>query len=1057
MPKGCLFRLGVLLFSLSPSFLFAQITSSHLSGFVFDSEQKGLPGAVIKVKHLPTGAIYGNVSREDGRYNFEVLKPGGPYEVRVEFPGYNSFVGNNLFLSLGKDKRLDIYLDAASSNVTLSDVVISGKPGGSGNGKSAGIQLSVGADEIEKLPSLNRSLQDFTRLSPQGNGNTFGGNNYRFNNLSIDGASNNDALGFRESTSGAGGSVASGTPGALSGTQPIGLDAIAEVVVSLAPFDITLGNFTGASLNAITRSGTNEFSGSVYGFGRNQWLTGKSVDEERKPIDAFYDTQAGFRLGGPIIKNKLLFFSNFEMGRRSEPVLNVPGTPGSNIPFEVAQAVIDTLSSRYGYDPGGFRKTNIGRRSDKLFLRLDFNLGLNHKLNLRHNLIIASADQLERGQNFLTFGSQGFTHKSVANSTVLEAKSAFGNRVSNHLILGYNNVEDNRTWSGDIFPHLEIGYNTANTLFLGTYREASIYGLSLGTFQFTDNLKVHLRKHTLTVGTTNEVYDIEYRFLTAWNGRWQYRSLEDFWNQLPFRVRGVYNYDNNSFEHNRNEPSADFRMALVSAYAQDQYKLTDNFSLTGGLRLDMQIQANPAEISSEVAKTTEFSGFNNQFGSSPQINPRLGFLLDLGKEKNQHLRGGSGLFSGRIPFAWYAYTHYISGVRYGNIDLRPDSTLPLITDPAQLQTLQPGLTEINLVHEDFKLPREWRSSIAYDLDFNEKWKFSVEAIFSKSISAIQFKSINLQDSTAQYQGADQREYYLGSSTDRKVNESFTNVFVLTNTNQGYSYNLAVSTEWKPLKFLDLGASYNYGVSKDISNGVRNSMAANFNWNQAVNSNDPDLSFSNFDLRHRIVGTSNLHQKIGSRQVSHLSLFFSARSGSPFSFTYAGDINRDGSSRNDLIYIPLNAQEIALTDILDQNGNVQVSKEEQWSLLDAYIESSSYLSKNRGEYAMRNGARTPWNLKVDLRLAHRIYMEGGYKGKHLELTLDIFNFANLIYHQWGLQHFVPNVTNSSYQLLEFEGEVNGTPIFQFNNPLGNPWQIDPLQSRWQAQFGLRYSF
>lgn len=1034
---------------------FSQITSSTIQGKVVDIAGESLPGATVLAIHMPTGTQYGRATQTDGSYVLANLKTGGPYTIKVSFVGYEEQKQEHVYIALGSVKKLNFTLKEVQT--ALEGVEVVADKNGVFDQEKTGVSANVTEKQLQTTPSLNRSLQDITRIVPQGSQSSFGGNNYRYNNLSIDGASSNDVLGFQEPASGAGGSVASGTPGALAGTQPISLDAIQEVQVAMAPFDVRLGNFTGANINAVTRSGTNQWEGSVYGFGRNQVLTGKSVDDARTPIANYHDYQVGARLGGAIKKNKLFVFANYEATRRNEPVLNKPGDVGSNIPIEVAEQIADKLITDHNYDPGTFGDVSINRKSDKFFLRFDYNLGKNHQLTLRDNMVIASADNLERTANTLRFGNQGYTHNSMTNTLVAELKSSFGNNVSNHLIVGRSTVEDDRDYDGRVFPHIDIRYNTANTILAGTYREASIYGLTLNTTQITDNLEIYKGKHIITLGTSNDLYNIEYRFLTAWNGRWEYKSVEDFLNDQPSRIRGVYNFTNNDFAHNRDTPSADFRVFLLSAYAQDDFQASDRLSLSFGVRIDMQLHPDRVPINPNVVNTPEFAHFDNRFGGVPQVNPRFGFNYQADDQKRFQVRGGTGLFTGRIPFAWYAYSHYISGTNYGNIDYKPSGELALTENLADLRSLQPNLTEINLVDNDFKLPRVWRSSFGIDYKLKNDWLISVEGVYSKSITDILFKSLNLKDETNTFDGADNRSYFVNAGDDKKINPDFTNVFLLTNTDQGYKYNITASVSKEFKSGMQVTAAYTLGESKDLVNGVRNSMAANFNRNQSIVSNDPALTYSNFDIRHRVVGMMNYSKQWSKAHQSSINVVFTANGGSPYSFTYAGDLNQDGSSRNDLIYIPAHQDEIVLVDITDIDGNVTVSATEQWEQLDAYIENNEYLKENRGGYAERNGGRTPWNAQLDLRLAHLFKPESKSNKHRVELTLDVINFLNLINRNWGIQRFVPNSQNGSFQLIDFEGIDGNTPTFQFNNPQGNPWQVDQLNSRWQAQLGLRYSF
>ncbi|MGH1338074.1 MAG: TonB-dependent receptor [Aureispira sp.] len=1040
-----------------PFFAYSQITTGSIEGTITDFEdEEPLIGATIIATHGPTGTQYFQTVQVDGSYILSNLRSGGPYLLEVSYVGFEKLEQEDIYVSIGQATKLNVKLKTKS--VVDAPIVVTVDKDDPFSGTKDGVGTNIGRKQLEETPTLNRSLQDITRLSPNGFQSSFGGNNYRFNNLSIDGVSNNDVIGFQDPASGAGGSVASGTPGALAGSQPISLDAIQEVQVSLSPFDVRIGNFTGANINTVTRGGTNKLSGSVYMFGRNQWLTGGSIDDGT-PINTYYDVNMGGRLGGAIIKNKLFFFANYEFASRNEPILNVPGTSGSNIPRSIVDQVTNHLVNNYGYDPGTADATNIEQTSHKIFARFDWNIAKNHQLTLRDNLVFAYADRLERGSSIFKYGSQSYRHNSRNNSLVAELKSSFDKNIFNHLTVGWNNMSDNRTFDGSIFPHIEIGYNTSNTIFIGPYREASIYAVNVNSFQITDNVTIHRKKHKITIGTNNDFYNVHYCFLTAWNGRWEYNTVDDFLNDAPSRIRGVYNYGNNDYDFNRTEPSAQFGLALLSLYAQDRFRLNDRFSITAGVRLSMQVNLNPAPVNEQVKQSPEFSEYTNQYGGVPQFNPRLAFNWIVDERERFQIRGGTGIYSGRIPFAWYAYSYYISGNDYGNIDLRPGgTTVPLTDNLSDLRSQQPNLTEINLVKDNFKLPSVSRSSLAFDVKLPERIFLTVEGMFSKTITSIVFTSLNLKDSTAQYAGADDRSYYLGSSSDRKINPNFTNVFGLGNTDKGYQYSVTLTATKKIGSVFSAFAAYTFGESKDLVNGVRNSMAANWSVNQAVNSNDLDLTYSNFDIRHRLVFNVNYIHKWSKSHSTSINVVATVRSGSPFSFVYAGDLNRDGSSRNDVVYIPKDASEIRFSDITDATGTVVTTAAEQWEQFDNYISNNDYLNSNRGNYAERNGARTPWNGQVDLRLAHTWYLNRDKNDQRIEISLDVINFANLLNSQWGWQAFVPNIRNASYNLLDFKGiDGDNTPVFQFDNPQGTPWQIDQLNSRWQMQLGLRWSF
>ncbi len=980
------------------------------------------------------------------------MRSGGPYTITFTAAGFAKETVEDIQIQLGNFFALNITLQL---NVeSLSEVIVTAKKIAN---RTGGVRTTISKDQLERLPTITRSLQDFIRLSPQANGNTLAGTNYRYNNLSVDGAALNDAFGFTEPASGAGGSQATGTPGSLAKTQPISLEAIQEVQVEVSPYTVTLGNFTGGSINAVTRSGTNTFSGSTFFSGRNQLLTGRSADKKREKIENFHDYQTGLRFGGPIIKNKLFYFGAVEFSRRLEPVSFAPGK-GSAIPLDIAQRLYDTVLKRYGYDLGTFDELSFKISSNKAFARVDWNINSVHKISLRNNYVSAFADNGERSVNVLNFGSQGFRHYSRTNSAVVEVKSNFSNRFSNNLILGFTTTNDHREIKGLFFPHIEITYNTANTIYLGAYREAAVYGLKLKTFEVTDNLTFYKNKHTVTLGTHNEFYDIDYRFLTAFNGRWAYRNVDDFYANKPSRIRGVYNLQNNNYEFNRGNPSANFRVFLLSQYLQDEIAVRKNFRLNVGVRLDHTLYPDREPVSVAVTSTKAFENFKNTSSKSPQLAPRLGFNWDLFNNQKYILRGGIGIFNGRMPFSWLAYPYYNNGSKYGNIDIRPTGIVPLEYDVAKVAALyQPGIREINLLDNNFKMPQVWRSSLGIDIKTNNQWSFTVEGIFTKTIRDVLFKTINLKDSTGLLKGTgDNRVVYLGNGNAQKINSAFTNVFLLTNTSEGYRYQLSTTIAKKYRQF-NFASSYTYGISKDISNGVRVSPQANWEFNQTILPNAPALSFSNFDLRHRSI--SNLqYVKQGKRSNTSITLVYTAQSGSPFTYTYIGDINRDGSPNNDLIYIPRDFNESNLIDLKDASGAVVIPAVVQWAQLNKYIDNDEYLSKRRGEYAQRNEARTPWNQQLDLKVVHSIMIGKPEHSHSLSFSIDVFNLSNLIAEEWGRQYYVPNILNSSYQLLTVSRANTGTPPeLTFSNPQNTPWQYDPILSRAQGLLTLRYTW
>ena len=1048
--------LSVTLFIAITNILSAQVTTSSIKGIILSNDNKPLAKASVEAILINTGEHYTTISQTNGGYSLPNLKSGGPYSITFSYTGFTPYTVNNIQLALGNYFKQNATL--IPNNNLEKEIVVISKKDDVFNRRRNGAGTNIGRDQLNTLPTINRSLQDFIKLSPQANGNSFLGSNYRYNNLSVDGAALNDAFGFTESTNGAGGSQATGTPGSLARTQPISLETVQEIQVAVSPYTVTAGNFTGGSVNAVTKSGTNNTKGSVFFSGRNQNLTGKSANNARTKIENYSDIQTGFGLGGAIKKNKLFYFASAEIARKVEPVLFAPGSEGSSIPADIARSIADTLQKRFGYNSGSYSGINIKSHSDKLFGRIDWNISSRHKLQIRNNYVSAFGDYLERGANSLNFESQGYRHISKTNSTVLELKSNFNNKISNNLIIGFTNVNDRRDINGEVFPHIEITYNTANVIFAGAYREAAVYGLNLKTFEATDNVVLYKNKHTLTLGTHNEIYDVDYRFLTAFNGRWAYSSPANFYANKPSRIRGVYNTTNNDYEFNRNNSSAKFRVLLLGTYLQDEIALAKNFNITAGVRFDFTAQPDQENPNPKVTGVPAFSQYQNKLSNKPQIAPRLGFNWDVLNNQHLQIRGGAGIFNGRIPLNWLAYPYYNDGITYGNIDYRPNGAIvPLEKDLSKIaSTYQPNISEINLLDNNFKLPQIARTSLGVDYKTNNNWTFTLEGIYTKTIKDVLYKTLNLKDSTSPMIGSmDNRPVYLGSGDRQKISTGFTSVFLLTNTSQGYRYSISASAAKPVTPTLNIRGSYTYGVSKDVANGVRNSPQANWEFNQTILPNDPKLSNSNFDIRNRFLALVNKQFNFKKSQTA-FTFVYNAQSGSPFSFVYIGDVNRDGSANNDLVYVPVSQADANLIDVKDAMGNITLSTTEQWNNLSRYIDNDKYLSTRKGSYAERNGARTPWNQQLDCKISHTILINKSRQS--LSFSLDIFNLSNLINRDWGKQYFVPNLLNGNYQLLTLQSTTNSTkPNYVFNNPTTTAWQVDPLQSRAQGQLSVRYNF
>lgn len=1060
---------------------FAQETVSTISGRVSDEKGTTIPGATVQLTHVPTGAVSKTQTNKNGLFNVTNLKPGGPYTIAISFVGYKEEQASDVNLSLGSNPDLNVVMKLNTSS--LEAVVVSATKRNT-NG------VSIGRTQMNTLPTLGRSLSDFTRVTPQSNNNSFAGTNFRYNNITLDGAVNNDAIGFSNSFGGVSGGGQSGTAGSGTRTNPYSIDVIQEVQVQLAPYDVKLGNFTGGSVNAVTKSGTNTVHGSVYGYGRNQTLVGKSPEASKSKIGSdFYDYQYGGTLSGPIIKNKLFFIVNAEITRRQDPTFYNAGDAGAAISVAQAQDIATKFQAA-GFDAGGYSAAKVFTKSNKFFGRLDYNINNKNTLTLRGIYTKGWGNNIERTPYIFQFGSTDFTQYSNNVNLVAELKSKISYNTNNQLIVSYINVHDYRTTpSSNITPYADIANGTSN-VWLGTWREASIYDQKQKTIEITDNVTVNKGNNKFTFGTHNEFYDFNYGFVNSWNGRWQYNSIANFDADKPSRVRSAYASDagKNQYDNLKsNVPGSGFKVGLLSAYAEDEIAITKNFKITPGIRVDYSyVGSQPPtdtalnHVPDNVNTTnptythTPFASFNNKWFGNAALSPRLGFNWDVKGDKSIIVRGGSGIFTGRIPFAWLGYAYTLSGSNFNNIDIKsaalPGGVLPL-TSPQNLVTTVGAISpaaiatrEIDLVDNNFKLPEVWRSSAAVDIKFGNGYKFTAEGMYTKTIHDVKFQQINKKDQTQYYTtGPTQTPIYTPSASNSK---QYSNIFLLSNTSQGYRYNLTAQIS-KFANNIHAGnnrtfnynwsLAYTYGQSKDLANGIRNSMQSNWDYNPAISPNNPQLGNSNFDLRNHIIAVVGGSINWNTKNTTSLNFFYSGKSGSPYSVIYASTPGNIINGSSSLPYLPTEAE--TNTMILDAANR---------DAFNAFINGDSYLKNRRGQYAERNGLRTPWVHDLDMKLMHEFKLSRTNTSKTLQLSIDIFNVLNLLNNDWGHVNFVSNTNNYTVNFLQFTADATGkkagdpstgyVPTFKFLQPANNHYySADPINSRWQGQMGIKYNF
>lgn len=1084
LAANCFIACLVMLLSLTGN---AQETSGSLSGKVKDSSGKAVAGASITALHTASGTKYSVATDEKGFYFLNNMRIGNGYTITVSMVGMQTETRENTDVRLGGSQQMDFTLTPGSQQLSAVTVSARGRRL-TQRADIYGAGKNISADQVRNMPTVNRSITDITRLTPQGSrDNSFGGSNFRYNNVTIDGAINNDAIGFSPSLGGQTGT--SGMAGSSTRTNPISLDAIEDMQVYLAPFDVKIGNFTGGSVNAVTRSGTNKVTGSVYGFGRFAAITGKDkAGKLGKMNDDFYDYQAGFRVGFPIIKNKLFFFTNEEITKWQDPTQLTVGTQETAhiLSTADADAISGAVKSRYGniFEAGTAGLYTNTSESKKFFNRLDWNISNNHQLAIRNNTILSKATHMDRDQQDFRFSSMAFEQTNNQTSTVAELKSRFNNQLSGNLVVGFTQVNDKRDPLSDpSLPQVQImGRTPGTTIYLGTDREASIFNMRQRTWEFTANLNYTAGAHKFLVGTHNELYNIRYGFVNGWNGRVDYLNIEDFLSNNPYRVRGSYNYTNNTRDYIMNNPAATFNVQLYSLYVQDEVRVSDKLRITPGLRADLTYLPDMPVRSDKVRDILTDPNFGNTYTYTPlnrienkflnkvQLSPRVGFRYDALGNGDLIVRGGAGLFTGRIPFAWLAYAYYNTGSSYGAFDQRADDKAfapgsdairpnpngigEFIKDNgAVINNPNSGKTQVDLVDNGFVMPKVFRGSLGVDYETANKWKFTVEGLYTKVIKDILFQQLNVSDDP-RYYGYDknhQQPIYSGTIDGR-----FSNTYLLSNTNQGYRYSVTGSVTKTIGTKLNVTIAYTYGQSKDLSNGVRNSMESNWQLNQSLVPNNPSLAYSNFDVRHRIVANASYTQYWKKAGKTNVSLFFSAQSGAPFTYGIVNNSIQGLPQQVSLVYIP--NREEAIRFFKDVNGKTAQQQAEEFN---TFIDKNKYLSSRRGDFTERNLGRTPWNVQADLHMSHDIFLNSA-RSKFITIVVDVMNVTNLLNRNWGIQYFSPNTFNSTASvgltptLFPPVQNPGNYPVYTFSDP-GRSYSIDYFGSRTQMQLGIRYTF
>ena len=1010
----------------------AQSTTASLQGFVTDSNGNPLVGATVVATHLPTETVYGTITNANGTYHLQGLRVGAPYTVEFSFVGYKDKKLNDISLSLGEKRQVDAQLhdtQAIDAVVVISD-------------KFAESRMGAGevfySDIIERTPTVSRSIDDITRLAPQAmvskdGGISIAGTNSRYNSFQIDGTASNDMYGL----------TSTGTNGGLAGANPIPLDAISDIQVVTAPFDVRQGGFSGGGINAITKSGTNTFSGTAYAYYNNQDFYGRSPLNGTKLAEQ--QTQIyGVSLGGAIVKNKLFFFLNGEFNLDSSPSSYFVGDSGCNISAADAKAIADRFYELTGYNGGGYGMQTLKRHTGSLIARLDWNINSRHNLSLRYNFLDARKDEFVSSATLFRFNGEGYTSIADTHSVVAELHSRVSKKMFNEFRVGYTRVHDGRdAMSGDHHPYVNIQNVNGVKVYIGTDPNSVMNNLVQNTVTITDNFSYYANAHTITIGTHNEIFNSSCIYMANAMGSYTYTTLNDFLNNKPSEYKRSYAIG---------DPATNMTTAQFAFYIQDEWNASPRFSMTYGLRADIPVvfgnpPTNEAFNSSEIAR--KYAIQTNQVPSPTLLlSPRIGVRWQIAKsaEASTLLRGGVGIFSGRIPFVWISNCFSNSGMTKNDYT-RTDEIPEFDEDPAGMSGVTSNPT-INVVAKDFRYPQVARATLALEQDY-KGWHFAVEGIFSKSINDLLITNLTAQDKGNKLFAVNSALANKQNTTtlyDNSLYSQNSSIYLLSNTSKGYGYLVSASVS-KSFRFgFDLYAAYTFAHSYSVMDGVSATNNLVWNRNYSSDSNTPLLSYSTFDVPHKITASISYSKRYGKLFGTTVSLLYQGYSGMRYSLTYIdSDINNDTCKGNTTLYIPTES-ELAAMDF--------VSEADRQAFGD-YILSNSVLRNSRGKFLARNALQTPFEHHLDLHIAQDIYF-GANTSRKVQISLDIINLGALISKNWGASYYTSNYTISPLSIDSFatDSEGNRTPKYRF---VGGEVSRNDLLSRWRMQVGIRVVF
>ena len=1070
---------------------FGQITSSSISGIVKDEKNEVLVGATIQAVHTPTGTKYAAFTNKFGTYALPAVRVGGPYTIQATFLGKKMDVARDVTAQLGITSNINFKL--IEDGKTLDELVVSSPQNNLISRERTGASQQFTRRDLQSIPITGaRTIDGITKYNPNGNGSSFGAQDSRLNNFTIDGSQFNNGFGLGSSAQ----------AGGRTGASAISLDAIDQLQLNIAPFDIRQSGFTGAGINAVTRSGTNEVEGSVYQTQRNNSSTyvGSMARGTEVTSSKFDETVRGFRLGAPIIKNKLFIFGNYEELGRTEPGTTwiSTGSPltGSQISRPTFQQLSDLstfMKDKFNYETGPFEGYSNANTSNKFLIRLDWNINDKHKLTTRYvfhnsNAEINISNSTSAGfgnrtgnQNAMSFQNSGYTIMDNTRSYVLELNSKLSNTLHNDLIVGYDRQIEDRGYRSQMFPTIDIkdGATTLTSVGFDPFTPGN--KLDYNTFHITNNLTKYANKHTLTIGFNGEAYQSNNLFYPASNGVYIFNSLDDFYtaaNQSLANNGAPSTFTPARFQFRYSalpgavDPIQTLQTYRIDLYGQDEFQANEKLKLTLGLRtatigFNQTALENPAVTAMTFANGEKFNT-----GRLPKtqtlLEPRFGFNYDVFGDSKTQFRGGSGIFTGRPPYVFISNQVGNNGVLTGYVDVSGAAATPygFTTNPNKYfipdtPTL-PTTFDLAFTDENYKFPQAWKTNIAIDQKLPFGFIGTAEFITNKSLNAVHYYSANLDAPIGKFVGVDNRNAYARNDNGVRINDNVSNAVVLTNKSDAVFNSLTLKLEY-PYKKGVFG-SFAWTTSTAVDYMSAGSIASG-SWTGARSvdgNNSLLLSNSDFLSPNRLVGLMGYKLEYGKGMggATSFTLGYVGNQGSPFSYNIAGDMNGDRIPNNELIFIPKNGSDIKFAPLAV--GSRTYSEAEQQAAFESYIQQDAYLSSHRGEYAERNGSFLPMLHRFDLSVVQDIYVKVKGKKNTIQIRADILNFGNMLNDSWGVSQ---RATNPS--ILNYSTTTNGEPVYKLATQKlvdGSTTLIKDTHQYnssvfdvWTAQLGVRYIF